>query len=101
MKIRTVITACALLLCGCKVDPTMSTDSAAAQQGKTICPNGTVVKGNKSCPITPPSPPPPPPPTTTTVTVTTTSPNGVVGETPIADNFDTNLAIEAGPGVPI
>ncbi len=83
------------------MDPALSTDSAAAQQGKTICPNGTVVKGNKPCPVTPPSPPTPPPPTTTTVTVTTTSPNGLVGEAPIADNFDTNLALEAGPGVPI
>jgi hypothetical protein len=59
------------------------------------CPDGTVVKGNKPCPVTPP-PTPDPTPTPPPVVGDVTSPNGLTGETAIADNFSTNFIV-AGP----
>lgn len=103
MKFRFAMAIGALLLTSCKSDGGFSdasaTDSTAAAK-VTVCPDGSILKGNKSCPTTQPTSPTPTPTTTTTVS-TVTSPNGVTGETAIADNFDVNawLYTATVPGV--
>jgi len=93
MKFRTIITMCALMLGGCKTDTQAADQSASADAlsaGKvTICPDGSTLKGKKSCPTTT-SPPP------TTTPTDTVSPNGLAGEADIADNFDVNQWLEPG-----
>ena len=96
MRLRTIIAMSALLLCGCKIDTQAQPNSGAdVAAKKASCPDGSMPKGAKPCP-TSPAPTTPPP-----TTVATSSPNGLSGETPVSDNFDTNLALEASaaPGV--
>ena len=93
MKFRTIITMCALMLGGCKTE-TQATDQSASADALsagriTICPDGSTLKGKKSCPTTN-SPPP------TTTPTDTVSPNGLAGEADIADNFDVTQWLEPG-----
>ena len=94
MKFRTISTICALLLAGCKTDTQAADQSAEAMSAAkiTICPDGSSLKGRKSCPTTTP----PPPTTTVTPTTDTASPNGLAGEAAIADNFDVAQWLEPG-----
>ena len=91
----------ALLLSGCKSDGSVTGDTAdgLAAGRVTICPDGTTLKGNKTCPTPTPTPSPDPAPTSSTTTVVAAS---LAGEVAIADNFDASTWFQPGEmGSPI
>ena len=98
MRIRIIVAMSALLLSGCKTDGSTTGSSDESSMARvTICPDGTTLKGKKTCPA--PTPVPEPDPTPTPVPTTTTSPvpaASLAGEVAIADNFDATGWLETG-----
>ena len=96
MRIRTIVAISALLLSGCKSDGSATSDTGdgLANAKITVCPDGTIIKGNKACPTAPTHPPSPAPaaaPSTATVLATS-----LLGAAAIADNFDATTWLEPG-----
>ena len=92
MTLRAILAMGAMLLGSCTSQsqlPDQTADALAA--GKvTICPDGSTLKGRKTCPTTTPTTTPPP---TTSVTSPVVAAS-LAGETTIADNFDINPLLE-------
>jgi len=90
---RAIVVMSAMLLGACtnQTSPSAQTTDASLDAAKiTTCPDGSTLKGRKTCPPTTPTSPPP----TTVVTAPTVVTPTAAGEVAIADNFDGQAMLE-------